>query len=223
MAGLPRRFMRRVFFRETIEGEHARVRVEEKGPLAGSVRREGKILKPEYSTGMTIASLLFPKNFSKQIASGDPLREGLPEKHITYSEPVILDDKSQAAIERFYAYHHAGRKPLESRLYKRHYLRVRDNKIHKRGAETPESIQHGMEQAGIRINYDPMNVGFDLEGNPVFFEVVEVNVSRLKEAVKKIKNKLRRKQAEGVLQELEKVIPQHSHNHFYDVHYHGRL
>ena len=65
---------------------------------AGVVKRgERRVRENEYySSAMTIANLLFPKNFPKQIASA------APKSRTTFSERVKLTAKSQRVIENFY-------------------------------------------------------------------------------------------------------------------------
>ncbi len=214
---IPRRIVNRLFFGKEIEGEHAKIRIETKGKLKGYVRRFGKVQKREYSLSMAMAHVMFPENFPKPIASGDPApKQKSINRQVTYSEPVLLDDQSQRAIEDIYE----GMKEnkIANEVAPEHMAKLGKHGIYEGGQRQENSILHSFESAGIKTNSLPTNVGFNVHGTPIFFEVLEINVSLLEKAIKKVKDPLRKKQAIKVLEGLKQMIPEKDHKYFVQVH-----
>ncbi|MDD5148102.1 MAG: hypothetical protein PHH08_01410 [Candidatus ainarchaeum sp.] len=179
--------------RLSIEGDHAKVellsrrRQKKLGfrPEPRLVKRvSGKRLRFAYSLGMSLAHVLFPKNFPEIVASGRG-------RKTTYSAAIELDAKSQAAINDWYAFH------MRTANFVLHEKRLKRMGIDEKA--------DALNSCGIIVNKKPMNVGVTQKGSLVFFEVVNVNVQLLEAKIRVLPESLKKKQAARLLSALKKI------------------
>lgn len=200
-----------------IEADHAFVeslRPEERGKFRQKrpmVKRVEKKQLPEgYSAAMTLASLLYPRIFPRQLASG-------LDRKTTFSKRIILDAPSQNAIEVSYAERKrmiaAGRFDSVPTEFVAHNFDVEQE-----AAALRERI---MAESGIMISKHALNFGRDRNYRLVAFEVSSIDLERLKARVRGLpegtgRQKLLKKQAFSLFEHLkglakgEKVLKVHA-------------
>jgi|GEM_PF-1307726 len=160
------------------------------------VRRTSKTENnPYYSIAMSLAHLLYPKNFPAQIASK---YEGPKKKfRTTYSGKVTLTEKTQDGIESFYQ----EGIPWLNETRDAHFSAIN-------GPATQRAYEIWF-QSGIKVNKKPMNVGLTPKNKVIFFEVSTINLPRLECFIRSMPSstpaqKMRRKKALSLFEELFK-------------------
>ena len=158
-----------------------------------SVKRR---IPASYSSAMTLAHLLYPKNFPKIIATGTKLAKEL-HSQITYTQYSPLTRQSQLGINSFY-YWRSGA----------------GDAYHKHKTQNKKAIQAAykeIKQSGIFANKKAMNVGISKSDakTPVFFEVTGIYLPRLKVTIQNLpanneEQRRTKRQAQLLLKFLEK-------------------
>jgi len=159
-------------------------------------RNQGRNLTQAYSVAMTLASLLYPKNFPQQLASG-------LDRKTTYSKRVVLGKRSQKGIEGFYKNINKGHYPFSNTDF-----RIHRELVSEKAEKEAQKIE---QESGIVINSAEMNVGLEKKrGNIVFFEVGYLEIPKLKEKIESLperneQQRLIKKQARSLFEYLEKL------------------
>jgi hypothetical protein len=156
------------------------------------------ILPVSYSSAMSLANLLFPKNFPRIIATGLK-EEGNLHSSIVYSQLVPLTRESQRGIECHYSnsMQRRGLTPFQ-----------------KHSASNKNSILEAtkrIEESGLFINPASMNVGIRENGAQksfVFFEVEGIDLFKIKKYINNLpvttdSQKLLKAQAERLVGFIE--------------------
>lgn len=142
-----------------------------------------------YSYAQTLAYLLFPRNFVKQVGSSIRARTH-------YSALKTISERSQRAINNAYSLKEDLREFVdhEKRLKKHSGIKKMHRKLWK---------------VGIWVDQSPFNTGFDHKNEPVFFEIVAVNPKMLERYVlQRFKERsLRRRQCLELIGELQAIKP----------------
>jgi len=180
-----------------INGDHAKVRTltyREKKVLlphtAGQVVERKAVpitFNPAYSRAMTLAWLLFPKNFPTQLASARTNRLK------TYSNQINLNRESQQIIENYYK--------------RRRFDRQTEHSA--KTAAIAEKANQTLFEAGIDVNGNSMNYGLHKK-TPVFFEVTKLHFGPLTNYINSLPERtpaqsLRKKQAKALLHSLQEA------------------
>jgi len=189
-----------------ILGDHARVRALRKREQQKlHFKNKKRVIEREsydpprtgYSLAMSLANVLYPRNFPKLIATSTKKPS---EAHATktYSELVQLDPKSQRGITNFYNAKKINVPNLKA--YARHRARV-----YKQSTTVSRKI---FETTGIDANMLEMNVG-RTKRNTVFFELEQINIPKLVMHIRllpenTLRQRLTKKQALGLITSLEK-------------------
>ena len=141
--------------------------------------KKGQYVPASYSAAMSLANLLFPKNFPQIIATGLK-RRNQQHSSISYSKLVPLTQESQKGIESFYG-EVLNKKPksVKGTKYNEH-----SKKISQKLFETSMKI----EESGIVLNNSPMNVGVrkSIGKELVFFEIGGIDLKKLHRYIRKL-------------------------------------
>ncbi|MFH1587191.1 MAG: hypothetical protein ABID38_05005 [Candidatus Diapherotrites archaeon] len=174
-----------------IVGDHARTRelnAKEKRLFKGRPRMVARVSKkklmPVYSAAMTVANLLYPKNFPEMIASKRG-KSGMART--TYANRVFIGREDQANIETYYT--------TKNEKFK----------------ESMKELDPGAKklcdkiflESGIHLNRKKMNVGRIANRDLVSFEVAFVKIPRLRDFIKRMPFGIKRKQATRLLKVIE--------------------
>ncbi|MBI5554069.1 MAG: hypothetical protein HY917_05010 [Candidatus Diapherotrites archaeon] len=154
-------------------------------------------ITPRYSTAMSIAWLLYPREFPKPIAYS-------LDGAIAYSKRVPLTAQSEQGIRNFYdPLWPRTIDPLEGSMssFFLHNDHVSDKALNR--AKTL------YQNSGLLVNVKPMNVGERRNGKPVFFEVTKVSIPVLERRISLLPNqtpnqRIRKAQLLSLLEELRK-------------------
>ena len=192
MIFLPRRI--NIGGRDALVKSLSRKEKREKGfrPRSRIVQRTSERLNEKYSAAMMLAHLFFPRNFPILLASGR-------DRKTTYSRRVFLDKKSQEAIDSFYENESAnGKRPELKARFERY-----GSEISERVEKTLNRI---LNETGIGVNYQPMNVGIRKE-KLVFFEVWDIHLATLRKKINSMRRSRKKSQAIELLRIIEKDLP----------------
>jgi len=154
---------------------------------------------PTYSPAMTIANLLYPTEFPRQIAS--KWEKGQKTTTTTYSEKVHLDKKSQKGVEAYYARDNRDRFEFWDRILVR---REKEHEIQMEGIASKRAKQI-FDESGLTVIHSTPNSGIQKGKTHIaFFEVKEIFLPKLKQKIASLPEGLQKKQALELLEELEK-------------------
>lgn len=166
--------------------------------------KKGYYVPASYSAAMSLANLLFPKNFPQIVATGLKTKT---QKHsnVTYTKFIPLTKESQKGIESFY----------DDVLNKKfrmffNFEKTKYNKYPKKVNPKIAEISKRIGESGIVLNDYPMNVGVRRAiGNEfIFFEVGAVDLKKLHRYIRKLpqateKQKLTKSQAWALFEFLK--------------------
>ncbi|MEI7961045.1 MAG: hypothetical protein WCI04_01800, partial [archaeon] len=167
------------------------------------IMRTTKLHSPNpkgYSLGHSLAHIFYPHNFPKIIASGTHGNSTQSKFRVTYSKKINLTEESQKGIEGFY------KKNLECNDGVAHY-EAHQKKLGDSAFCLADKIY---QESGVFPNPRAMNAGKSKKNKIVYFEINFVYLPRAISFVEKMpKNtpaqKLRKKQATVLLEELKKI------------------
>jgi hypothetical protein len=172
-----------------IEGDHAAIMPlgkKEKREFRGHpelLKRAAKTKTPRtYTAAMCIASLLYPKNFPKIVASG-------LDRKTTYSLKVAVDKQSKIGIQAYYA---PGNQPK----YAKHSKRLAPWIVKK--------WRQIKEESGIIVNTKAVNAATTKRGSLVFFEVLYIHLPLLEKRISSMRESTRKRQAIALLNLLKR-------------------
>ncbi|HIH10464.1 MAG TPA: hypothetical protein HA254_07410 [Candidatus Diapherotrites archaeon] len=122
-----------------------------------------------------VAHALYPKNFPNigyaRVAHPNDIHFG----GVLISDYVQLDNRSQRVLRN-------ARDLLDPDPKVNEFFLSRTWKNHERRVEKEaEPLAEEMKKQGIAVNYNPHNVFFDIEGNPVFFDIMTIDTLLLSE------------------------------------------
>ncbi|MDD5163185.1 MAG: hypothetical protein PHD95_03175 [Candidatus ainarchaeum sp.] len=176
-----------------IMGDHARIRSlskkEQRTLRFGTPRLVERTSRckpnPAYSAAMTLAYLLFPNYFPRQIASGI-------NKKTTFSEAIPVNSTTQKGIRAFYSNRLAA-------WENPHFLK------HANSTNSVVPIIYKLVESGLIVNENVMNIGITPTGRPVFFELKDINLPRLRETIMRLPTGKRRERARSLFASLKKI------------------
>ena len=153
-------------------------------------QHNGKVSLPaSYSAAMSLAHLLFPKNFPEPVATRLK-QSGQAHSKTVYTKQVSITRESQEGINSFYRdIRHSYGMGLQGLTS---ILRFEDTnyyKYHKEYKVEIKAAEVKFDEMGLSVNHKEMNVGIrKLNGKKefVFFEIDGINIEKLTDYVLKL-------------------------------------